>query len=91
MNLYKALFLCLFLYTGFSVDRSLQVSIHKAFSRAKSCGYAPLEGLDKRLKPVDETVSYQQRGFSTDFRRSYGPGLGAVFHRAYSCGLGLAG
>ena len=85
MNLYKALFLCLFLYGSFSVDRSLQATIHKAFSLAKSCGYTALGGLDNRLKPVDETGTYQQAGFSTDFRLTYGPGLGAVFHRAYSC------
>ena len=91
MNLYKALFLCLFLCSSFSVDRSLQANIHKAFSLAKSCGYAALGGLDNRLKPVDETGTYQQVGFSTDFRLTYGPGLGAVFHRAYSYHLLLTG
>ena len=82
MNLFKALFLCLFLCSSFSVDRSLQATICKALSVAKSCGYAALEALDNRLKPVDETTTYQQVGFSTDFRLTYGPGLGAVFHRA---------
>jgi hypothetical protein len=91
MNLYKALFLCLFLCSSFSVDRSLQATICKALSVAKSCGYAALGGLDNRLKPVDETATYQQLWFSTDFRLTYGPGLGAVFHRAYSCHLLLTG
>ena len=91
MNLYKALFLCLFLYSSISVDISLQATIHKAFSLEKSCGYTALGGLDNRLKPVDETGTYQQAGFSTDFRPTYGPGLGAVFHRAYSCHLLLTG
>ena len=85
MNLYKALFLCLFLYSSFSVDRSLQATIDKAFSLAKSCGYTALGALDNRLKPVDETATYQQAGFPTGFRPTYGLGLGAVFHRAYSC------
>lgn len=84
MNLYKALFLCLFLYSTLSVDRSLQAFIHKPFSLIKSCGYTALETLDNRLKPVDETGTYQQVGFPTGFRPTYGLGLGAVFHRAYS-------
>ena len=85
MNLYKALFLCLFLYSLFSVDRSLEPFIHKAFSLAKGCGYTALGALDNWLKPVDETATYQQAGFPTGFRPTYGLGLGAVFHRAYSC------
>ena len=73
MNLYKALFLCLFLYSSFSVDRSLQATIHKAFSLAKSCGYAALEDLDNRLKPVDETPTYQQGELSPALRPGYQP------------------
>jgi hypothetical protein len=91
MNLYKALFLCLFLYSTLSVDRSLQAFIHKPFSLIKSCGYAALETLDNRLKPVDETGTYQQAGFPTGFRPTYGLGLGAVFHRAYSYYLMFTG
>ena len=53
MNLFKALFLCLYLEGLFSVDRSLQAFKFNELRRVENCAYALLRVLDKRPKPVD--------------------------------------
>jgi hypothetical protein len=49
----KSLFLCLFLLSLLSVDRSLQPLIHVVYSDSKVCGHVPMSGVDKCSKPVD--------------------------------------
>jgi hypothetical protein len=84
MNLFKALFLCLYLERLFSVDRSLQAFRFNELRRVENCAYALLRVLDKRPKPVDETTSYQQMWFSTASRSVYRMLLRWLFHRAYA-------
>jgi hypothetical protein len=69
----KALFLCLFLVRHLSVDKPLQPLFHLMYRGSKGCGLVAMRGLDKRLKPVDETPTYQQGELSPALRPGYQP------------------
>jgi hypothetical protein len=80
MNLYKALFLCLLLMHGFSVDRLLQASGYGGCSDSKGCADPDACLFSCRTQPVDESDGYPQAWLSSVLSPSYGPGSGWVFH-----------
>jgi hypothetical protein len=67
----KALFLCLFLCTTFSVDKALQASIYLMYRDSKPCGLPAMSVLDKPFKPVDEMPTYPQAELSPALRVTY--------------------
>jgi hypothetical protein len=78
----KSLFLCLFILSLFSVDRSLQAFIFNMYSDSKVCGHVARRGVDNRSKPVGKSDGYPQVRFSSVFRPCYQPSLRPVIHRA---------
>ena len=82
MNLYRSLFLCLLSMQRFSVDRSLQASVHEACSVSKGCVDPAVSLFGSRIQPVDESDGYPQGRLSSVLSLGYGPGSGPVFHRA---------
>ena len=78
----KSLFLCLFLLSLLSVDRSLQAFIFNMYRDSKPCVHVPMRALDNRFKPVDERGGYPRRGLYPVLEPCYQLPLVAVIHRA---------
>ncbi|WP_298185595.1 hypothetical protein [uncultured Pseudomonas sp.] len=82
MNFYKALFLCLLLSNGFSVDRLLQANNINVYSVSKVCVDPAISLFNCRTQAVDESDGYPQGRLSSVLSQGYKQGLGWVFHRA---------
>ncbi|WP_425917899.1 hypothetical protein [Pseudomonas sp. GWSMS-1] len=82
MNFYKALFLCLLMSNGFSVDRLLQASKFNMYRVLKGCANPAISLFNCRTQAVDESDGYPQGCLSSVLSQGYEQGLGRVFHRA---------
>jgi hypothetical protein len=78
----KPLFLCLFLLSHDSVDKTLQAFIFKLYRESKPCANLAVRLLDNQCKPVDEWCGYPQRQLYPAFEAAYQPTSAAVIHRA---------